>query len=125
MRENCFIAFSKDSYTWVEGDLVHEVDCPDTLYIITKDGAYHRIIATSVGQFVGKQDMRGNKIFENDFVKFEGKKMQVVWDCGMCGYMFVSDQHASISEPFNRISYDKIVVLPREVPSAYLQQSQI
>jgi len=90
MREISFRGKSLRSGIWVYGDLVH-IHTKDGEAIGIKDTPYHvndgfcNIIPTqvdpeTVGQFIGRHDNRGWKIYEGDIVRHYNGEQPVEWD---------------------------------------------
>lgn len=87
MREILFRGKRKDTGAWVFGDLVHsQYKIGDTCV-----GQYgntvgiHQVNPETVGQFTGRTDKNGNKVFEHDILQtFTVWADGTVEKCGVC-----------------------------------------
>lgn len=72
MREILFRGKRVDNGKWVEGN--YSIDVSGRVDILPIDNlVFFEVIPETVGQFTGLTDKNGNRIFEGDIVKHEGK----------------------------------------------------
>ena len=72
MREIFFRGKRVDNGKWVEGN--YSIDVSGRVDILPIDNlVFFEVIPETVGQFTGLTDKNGNRIFEGDIVKHEGK----------------------------------------------------
>ncbi len=91
MREILFRGkiFEKDQ--WVYGKLINEQDKKETYYILPEyetDFYAVKIDPKTIGQYTGKVDADGKRIFEGDIldIMLYGKNLKVVWWQALCGF---------------------------------------
>ena len=83
-REIEFRGKQVDSGEWYFGYFVRD-ELSKLPYITSGGKAMHEIIPETLGQFTGMKDMNGNKIFEGDIVRLDGKIFAVAYDKGAFG----------------------------------------
>ena len=73
MKEILFKAKRRDNHEWVYGDLLHDWqdlgDCIRQNAQYGKGGIYP-IDANTIGQYAGKKDKNGEKVFEGDRIRY-------------------------------------------------------
>lgn len=70
MREHLFRAKRADNGEWIEGDLVHSKTTSRGVIteIYTLDFR-HEVLPETVGEYTGRKDLKGRKVFEGDIVR--------------------------------------------------------
>lgn len=75
MREILFRGKRVDNGEWVYGDLNHCVIVGKTHICKVEENlstTVHEVIPKTVGQYIGREDVNGQKVFEGDIVELEG-----------------------------------------------------
>lgn len=88
-REIKFKAKRLDNGEWVEGDVMHTIE--DTIIIEIDGVGVHVIEPSTVCQFTGLKDCRGEELFEHDLIHFVGFSYtaEVIWSEGKYSFMVV------------------------------------
>lgn len=75
---------------WVQGDLVHNEN--GTISILRNGFYVSEVNPSTVCQFTGLKDCKGNEIFENDLIHFVGHKPMgtVIWSEENYAFMVAS-----------------------------------
>lgn len=77
---------------WIKGDLVHHKDSDNVWITDYENQLTSPVNPSTVCQFTGLTDYKGNEIFENDLIHFVGYKPigEVIWSEENCAFMVVS-----------------------------------
>lgn len=95
---------------WVYGWYSPIVFCNGTIIPSIKDadGLIHQVLPGTVGQYIGKIDVNGKRIFEDDMVVSPQTGLGVVeWDYDLCMYM-VRLSEGDYLEPMYVYNYEVI-----------------
>lgn len=103
-------AISKSSSTWVYGCVVESDDCFE---IRDNEYYYHEVYSNTIGQFFGKYDKNGIKIYTGDILLFRESTnaytyYQVCYD--LCSAMYVGKNDISGAIPISDILHNSEVV---------------
>jgi len=74
MRQILFRGKRVDNGEWVYGDLNHCVIVGKTHICKVEENlstTVHEVIPKTVGQYIGKNDMNGQKVYESDIIEFD------------------------------------------------------
>ena len=85
-----FKAKRLDNGEWVEGDLLH---AEKVTMIAPINGGSHVVDPSTVCQYTGMKDSRGNELWEHDLIHFIGFKptAEIRWVKHVCGFMVEHD----------------------------------
>lgn len=77
---------------WVIGDLIHKED--GTIAILRNGFNVSEVDPSTVCQFTGLKDCKGNEVWEGDIIKspYLGNVAIVEWDDSLCGFKCVDDR---------------------------------
>lgn len=117
MREILFRGKSEKNGSWIEGSLIvgRDLESGQLEYLISPLSAYYtevkKVIPSTIRQYTGLTDCKGNKVFEGDilvFCKGATYPYKVIWD-GM-GWKIIRADGKRIKEAFecNEIHYVNI-----------------
>ena len=75
---------------WVQGDLIHKED--GKIAILRNGFNVSEVDPSTVGQFTGLKDCKGNEIWEHDLIHFVGHKPigEVIWSEDDYAFMVAS-----------------------------------
>lgn len=87
-----FKAKRLDGKGWAIGDLLHSYENGVTI-VPTEGGGAFSVDPSTVCQFTGYKDYKGNEIFEHDLIHFIGHKptAEVIWSEDDYAFMVVFD----------------------------------
>ena len=98
MREILFRGKRKDNGEWVEGAFCPKscdglfdpmIDRPSIIKLDEpNDGFWFDVDPDTVGQYAGRPDKNGRKLFEHDIVRFDGGTFVVEFSASRIGFYF-------------------------------------
>lgn len=108
-----FKAKALNSGEWVEGDLLHRIT--DTCIAIKDmdDIVYYPVDLSTVCQFTGLKDCKGEEIFEHDLIHFVGYEptAEVIWSEDDYAFMTTSDMNLFLLSDVIDVGNGKIEVV--------------
>lgn len=108
-----FKAKALNSGEWVEGDLLHRIT--DTCIAIKDmdDIVYYPVDPSTVCQFTGLKDCKGEEIFEHDLIHFVGYEptAEVIWSEDDYAFMTTSDMNLFLLSDVIDVGNGKIEVV--------------
>lgn len=108
-----FKAKALNSGEWVEGDLLHRIT--DTCIAIKDmdDIVYYPVAPSTVCQFTGLKDCKGEEIFEHDLIHFVGYEptAEVIWSEDDYAFMTTSDMNLFLLSDVIDVGNGKIEVV--------------
>lgn len=108
-----FKAKALNSGEWVEGDLLHRIT--DTCIAIKDmdDIVYYPVDPSTVCQFTGMKDCKGEEIFEHDLIHFVGYEptAEVIWSEDDYAFMTTSDMNLFLLSDVIDVGNGKIEVV--------------
>ncbi len=80
---------------WVQGDLVHNEN--GTISILRNGFYVSEVNPSTVCQFTGLKDCKGNEIWEEDIIKdpYLGKERTIEWNNHLCSFTALDDTNGS------------------------------
>lgn len=108
-----FKAKALNSGEWVEGDLLHRIT--DTCIAIKDmdDIVYYPVDPSTVCQFTGLKDCKGEEIFEHDLIHFVGYEptAEVIWSEDDYAFMTTSNMNLFLLSDVIGVGNGKIKVI--------------
>lgn len=108
-----FKAKALNSGEWVEGDLLHRIT--DTCIAIKDmdDIVYYPVDPSTVCQFTGLKDCKGEEIFEHELIHFVGYEptAEVIWSEDDYAFMTTSDMNLFLLSDVIDVGNGKIEVV--------------
>ena len=82
---------------WIKGDLVHHKDSDNVWITYYENQLTSPVDPSTVCQFTGLTDCKGNEIFEHDLIHFVGYNpiAEVIWSVGNCAFMALHENKHS------------------------------
>lgn len=89
-----FKAKSLNSGKWIEGDLIRK---SNGIYIRRHKNLSVIVDASTVCQFTGLKDCKGNEIWEGDIIKepYLGKERTIEWNNYLCNFTALNEINSS------------------------------
>lgn len=94
-----FKAKSLNSGKWIEGDLIRQ---SNGIYIRRHKNLSVIVDASTVCQFTGLKDCKGNEIWEGDIVDVRGVKAEVIWNQEALAFMVLYEYE---TEPITYLAF--------------------
>lgn len=94
-----FKAKSLNSEKWIEGDLIRQ---SNGIYIRRHKYLSVIVDASTVCQFTGLKDCKGNEIWEGDIVDVRGVKAEVIWNQEALAFMVLYEYE---TEPITYLAF--------------------
>lgn len=94
-----FKAKSLNSGKWIEGDLIRQ---SNGIYIRRHKYLSVIVDASTVCQFTGLKDCKGNEIWEGDIVDVRGVKAEVIWNQEALAFMVLYEYE---TEPITYLAF--------------------
>ena len=84
---------------WVQGDLIHKED--GKIAILRNGFNVSEVDPSTVCQFTGLKDCKGNEIWENDVIELRtGTQLIVMWDTNSCRFSLHKRGCGDVTFPF-------------------------
>ena len=114
-----FKAKRLDNGEWVKGDLAHSLDGGLNIFGFTRENGVdyysgvHLINPTTVCQFTGLKDCKGNELYEHDVVKnYPFIPSEIVWSEEFSGYYLTCDNGKIYEKPLGYyLSFGEFIVV--------------
>ena len=87
---------------WIKGDLVHHKDSDNVWMTDYEKRLTSPIIPSTVCQFTGLKDCKGNEIWEGDIVDVRGVKAEVIWNQDALAFMVLYEYE---TEPITYLAF--------------------
>ena len=80
---------------WVQGDLIHKED--GKIAILRNGFNVSEVDPSTVCQFTGLKDCKGNEIWEGDIIKdpYLGKERTIEWNNHLCSFTALDETNSS------------------------------
>lgn len=87
---------------WIKGDLVHHKDSDNVWITDYENQLTSPVDPSTVCQFTGLTDCKGNEIWEGDIVDVRGVKAEVIWNQDALAFMVLYEYE---TEPITYLAF--------------------